>query len=243
MSSATLCGLDIQTVLDALASPIRREIVWLLWDRELAAGEIAAEFDLTAPTISAHLAVLRDAGLVVMRRDGNFRRYRAERTVLASVQQLIDGEATKWIPNPVQPEPDAVEHDSDRVVRVSVTVPVPVGEAFTAFTDSARYSAWLGMPVSIVDGRFSATMEWGLGIRGYYDVVAPPQLIALRWDFAPDSVPLPGQELIGYMRFSPVPDGTRIEVQQLVVGQDQDDYMQLAWGFVLGRYLESTGNA
>src|SRR3954462_1101120 len=67
----------LQPTLDALASPIRREILWMVWDDELAAGEIAAAFDLSAGTISAHLAALRDAGLVTVRREGNFRRYRA----------------------------------------------------------------------------------------------------------------------------------------------------------------------
>ena len=68
-----------QDLLDALASPIRREILWLVWDRELPAGEIAAAFEVTAPTISQHLAVLKAAGLVEMRVDGSFRRYRAQR--------------------------------------------------------------------------------------------------------------------------------------------------------------------
>jgi len=55
---------DIQKVLSALASPVRREILALIWDRDLPAGEIAAAFEVTAPTISQHLGVLREAGLV-----------------------------------------------------------------------------------------------------------------------------------------------------------------------------------
>ena len=49
---------DIQKVLAALTSPVRREILGLIWDRELSAGEIAAAFPVTKPTISQHLAVL-----------------------------------------------------------------------------------------------------------------------------------------------------------------------------------------
>ena len=67
-------------MLSALSSPVRREILALIWDRDLPAGEIAAAFRVTAPTISQHLAVLRDAGLVTMEVDGNFRRYRARRS-------------------------------------------------------------------------------------------------------------------------------------------------------------------
>ena len=54
---------DIQKVLAALTSPVRREILGLIWDRELSAGEIADAFPVTKPTISQHLAVLREAGL------------------------------------------------------------------------------------------------------------------------------------------------------------------------------------
>ena len=52
-------GRDLQTILAALASPVRREILGLIWDRDLPAGEVAAAFEVSAPTISQHLNVLR----------------------------------------------------------------------------------------------------------------------------------------------------------------------------------------
>ncbi len=55
----------------ALAHPTRRQILQDLKDGELAAGEIASRFKATGPTISRHLAVLRQAGLVTERRDAN----------------------------------------------------------------------------------------------------------------------------------------------------------------------------
>ncbi|MEV8148765.1 metalloregulator ArsR/SmtB family transcription factor [Arthrobacter sp. NPDC080073] len=55
----------------ALAHPTRRQILQDLKDGELAAGEIAARFRATGPTISRHLSVLRHAGLVTERRDSN----------------------------------------------------------------------------------------------------------------------------------------------------------------------------
>ena len=60
---------------EALAQPKRREILRLLAGRELAAGEIAARFDVSQPAVSQHLAVLKDAGLVSDRRDGARRLY------------------------------------------------------------------------------------------------------------------------------------------------------------------------
>ncbi|MFE4470189.1 metalloregulator ArsR/SmtB family transcription factor [Leifsonia sp. NPDC056824] len=58
-------------VFAALAHPTRRQILQDLKDGELAAGEIAARFNATGPTISRHLSVLRQAGLVTERRDAN----------------------------------------------------------------------------------------------------------------------------------------------------------------------------
>jgi DNA-binding transcriptional ArsR family regulator len=67
----------IDAALRAIAEPRRREILRLVRDDELTAGAIAARFDVTRPAISQHLTVLRDAGLVVERRDGTRRWYRA----------------------------------------------------------------------------------------------------------------------------------------------------------------------
>ncbi|MCU1412744.1 MAG: ArsR family transcriptional regulator [Microbacteriaceae bacterium] len=58
-------------IFSALAHPTRRQILQDLKDGELAAGEIAARFHATGPTISRHLSVLRQAGLVTERRDAN----------------------------------------------------------------------------------------------------------------------------------------------------------------------------
>lgn len=58
-------------VFAALSSPIRRQILQELRDGELAAGDIAARFPVSGPTISRHLSVLRGAGLVTERRDAN----------------------------------------------------------------------------------------------------------------------------------------------------------------------------
>ena len=55
----------------ALAHPTRRQILQDLKDGELAAGVIAARFNSSGPTISRHLSVLRQAGLVAERRDAN----------------------------------------------------------------------------------------------------------------------------------------------------------------------------
>lgn len=59
--------------LAAIADPTRRRIVELLADRDRTAGELVDAFDLSAPAISQHLNVLREAGLIVTRAEGQSR--------------------------------------------------------------------------------------------------------------------------------------------------------------------------
>ena len=75
--------------LRALAEPRRREILRLIWSQELPAGEIAARFAVTRPAISQHLTVLKQAGLIVERRDGTRRLYSARPAQLAEVVTFL----------------------------------------------------------------------------------------------------------------------------------------------------------
>ena len=72
-------------MLRAIADPTRRQILALVWRGERTAGEIAAEFTMTRPAVSQHLAILRESRLVSVRREGTRRLYRAD---LAAVAQL-----------------------------------------------------------------------------------------------------------------------------------------------------------
>jgi len=56
----------------ALADPTRRQILRLLKDRDLAAGDLAGNFDMAFASVSHHLQVLRDSGLVQSKREGQF---------------------------------------------------------------------------------------------------------------------------------------------------------------------------
>ncbi|WP_043615174.1 metalloregulator ArsR/SmtB family transcription factor [Nonomuraea candida] len=62
---------DEASVFRALADPTRRQILEDLRDGELAAGDIARRFSISGPSISRHLGVLKGAGLVSERREGN----------------------------------------------------------------------------------------------------------------------------------------------------------------------------
>ena len=68
----------VSRIFRALADPTRRQILQELKGRELAAGEIAACFSISGPSISRHLSILKSADLVSERREGNHILYRLE---------------------------------------------------------------------------------------------------------------------------------------------------------------------
>jgi DNA-binding transcriptional ArsR family regulator len=76
--------------LRALAEPRRRAILRLVAHDELAAGEIAAAFDVTRTAVSQHLTVLRNAGLLSERRVGTRRLYRARPEGLAGLREFLE---------------------------------------------------------------------------------------------------------------------------------------------------------
>lgn len=73
----------MNAIFRALSDPTRRQILQELKDGERAAGEIAGCFSISGPSISRHLAILKSAGLIGERRDGNRIMYRLEPERLA----------------------------------------------------------------------------------------------------------------------------------------------------------------
>jgi DNA-binding transcriptional ArsR family regulator len=81
---------EADAALRAIAEPRRRAILRLVARDELAAGEIAATFDISRTAVSQHLTVLKDAGLLAERRDGTRRLYRARAEGLAGLREFLD---------------------------------------------------------------------------------------------------------------------------------------------------------
>ena len=75
----------LNEVFTAVADPTRREILRLLRHEEMSAGDLAARFDMTKPTMSHHFAVLKAAGLLTSRREGQTIWYALNTTVLEDV--------------------------------------------------------------------------------------------------------------------------------------------------------------
>jgi DNA-binding transcriptional ArsR family regulator/uncharacterized protein YndB with AHSA1/START domain len=233
---------DLQKVIAALASPIRREILALVWEREVPAGEIAAAFPVTKPTISQHLAVLREAGLVTARAAGTSRRYRARPDALRGLRGVLSSPG-KWRNAHDAPERALSDARTKLAVVASTDVSTDQASTFAAFTDPAVYSRWLGVPVTIEDGNFACTMEWGTQVRGRYQLVSPPELIVMRWDFEDDNIPLPGNEMTGYLWIRPRGEGAHVEVHQLADTQAEAEFMEAAWALVLGRLKAGVAGA
>jgi len=76
-------------VFEALADPTRRRILELLAGGERSAGDIAGEFAISRPGVSRHLRVLREAGLVRVRGEGQRRLYSVDPAPLAEVEAWV----------------------------------------------------------------------------------------------------------------------------------------------------------
>jgi DNA-binding transcriptional ArsR family regulator len=80
----------MEAALKAIAAPRRRQILRLVRDDELSAGEIASHFDVSRPAVSQHLNVLKEAGLVNERRNGTRRLYSVRPEGLAQLKDFLE---------------------------------------------------------------------------------------------------------------------------------------------------------
>jgi DNA-binding transcriptional ArsR family regulator len=104
----------VDAALKALAEPRRREIVRLVWVRELPATEIADHFgDVTRSAISQHLGVLKAAGLVRERRDGTRRLYSARQEEMRKLRDFIDDYWTTGLER-LRDVAEAAQRDNDQ---------------------------------------------------------------------------------------------------------------------------------
>ena len=81
--------MGLQTTLKALSDPTRREILEMLKNGRMAAGDIVAKFDVTGASISRHLSVLKEADLIRDKREGKFIFYDINTSVLEDIMLFI----------------------------------------------------------------------------------------------------------------------------------------------------------
>ena len=80
--------MSLNLVFKALADPTRRKIITLLKDEDLSAGQIAQNFDISKPSISQHLNILKQADLISAKREGQ--------KIIYSLNTTVLQEITKW---------------------------------------------------------------------------------------------------------------------------------------------------
>ena len=94
----------MSTVFKALADPTRRQVLQLLRQGPKSAGELSEHFPVSKPTMSAHFAVLREAGLVDSEKQGKTIMYRLRMSVLEEAIMEFTGllglDLTRRTPNP-----------------------------------------------------------------------------------------------------------------------------------------------
>ncbi|MDB5077207.1 MAG: ArsR family transcriptional regulator [Chloroflexi bacterium] len=83
-------GTMIDTVLQAIAEPRRREIMWLIHGVERSSGEIASFFNVSRPAVSQRIRVLEDPGQVTVRSVGTRRMYTCRQEGLAELRQYLE---------------------------------------------------------------------------------------------------------------------------------------------------------
>jgi DNA-binding transcriptional ArsR family regulator len=86
----------MDSVAFAVADPVRREILMLLRDREMTAGEIAEQFDISRPGVSRHLRVLRESGLVANEVRGRERWYQLDTAPLKPLVSWLTELHNRW---------------------------------------------------------------------------------------------------------------------------------------------------
>ena len=82
-------AMSLQNTLRALSDPIRREILGILKNGRMSAGDIVAQFEVTGASISRHLSVLREADLIRDSREGKFIFYELNTSVLEDIMLWI----------------------------------------------------------------------------------------------------------------------------------------------------------
>jgi ArsR family transcriptional regulator, arsenate/arsenite/antimonite-responsive transcriptional repressor len=94
----------MNTVFKALNDPTRRAILDMLKQADLTAGEIAEAFQISKPSISHHLDLLKQSGLIDAEREGQFIRYSLNTTVL--------DDTLKWLLTLTQSNADSNQHEA-----------------------------------------------------------------------------------------------------------------------------------
>jgi uncharacterized protein YndB with AHSA1/START domain/DNA-binding transcriptional ArsR family regulator len=212
----------MDAVARALAEPRRREILELVRDRELSAGEIASRFEVTRPAVSQHLTVLRESGLLAERRDGTRRLYRARPEGLADLRRFLDRFWTDHLERlklaaelEQQGGTRVAGAETEAVVEVEVRIDPRPETVFEFFTDPEKMVQWMGRSHEL-DPRPGGVFRCDINGRdvasGAYVELDPPRRVAFTWGWeAEETVTKPGTSTVE-VTLEPDAGGTRVRL-------------------------------
>lgn len=192
----------MQEALEAITSPRRREILRLVWDRELTAGEIAARFDVSWAAVSQNLRVLREANLVAERRQGTRRYYRADRTALGPLEAVLRDmwrEDLGRLRELVEADRGGSMDTTGLTIEVEMRVAGTPETVFPFFTDAERYVRWQGTAAELdptPGGSYVVHMGPHGTVRGEYRVVEPPHRVVFTWGWEGNEQLPPGSSTV-----------------------------------------------
>ncbi len=210
----------MDAALKALADPHRRRILELVADGELTAGRIAEHFTLTRPAVSQHLAVLVEAGLLELRREGTRRLYRTRRAGFAGAALLLEGFWDDRLGRLVRAVgPDADRPAADPVERVCVQREVYLAagpdRVWVMLTDPEAATGWMGVSARIdprPGGVYRVEVVPGEVVEGEVLVAERPTRLVHTWGWvgAGSAVP-PGTTAVAY-ELVPLDGGTLLRL-------------------------------
>ena len=222
--------MSTDAALKALAEPHRRAILRLVRDEPRSVTEIAEHFAITQQAVSLHLKVLREAGLVGVRRDGQRRLYLVDPDGMASLQDFF---ADLW-PAGLDRLKHAVEADhatrparaARRMTappyRTSVDIAAPPEAVYPYLTRAEAIVAWMG-DYAVLDavpgGVFHLDIN-GVPVRGRYLELDPPHRLLISWGHAGSDRLPPGSSTVE-ITLTPIPDGTRVTVEHRDLPPDE----------------------
>lgn len=231
---------DLDRVLRALSHHIRREILWLVWERPLPAGALADHFDVAPATVSQHLKTLHTAGLVEVIREGTWRYYKTRREV---VQKLRGGLPASDAWPARRDEGQAVARRGTCQLEARIRLTATPQQVFDAWTVPEEMT-WAGEDPhvqAVPGGTFDFVSPFGGRVQGVYEQVAAPSFLLFHWDFSDGGPPLPLGQNLTLVTLSPAAEGTELHMLQWVYEESLVPVLERVMGVMLERLGEALG--
>ncbi|MDB5058313.1 MAG: hypothetical protein JWO59_1785 [Chloroflexi bacterium] len=229
--------------LRVIAAPHRLQILGMVWDKELSAGEIAAEFDVSWGAISQHLTVLKKAGFVTERRQGTSRFYTTDKASLGSLRVVVEEHWRDRLGR-LKALAEAEQRERDlyvtvpKVLEVSVHIKARPETVFRYFTDPTRYAQWMGTDVTIEavpGGTYRVRMRDGVETSGQFVEVDAPRRIVFTWGWIHDPALPPGSTRVELTLVEDA-DGTNLVLRHFgLPDAAQRDHHRKGWELYLHR--------